>query len=63
MAEEVVHWMTVMVEEGAEGGLLKKLEYLVLVLVSWAGEVVEVEQPMAVMQLDLWEEAEGVWQR
>lgn len=59
MAEEVVHWMTVKVEEGAEGGLLKKLEYLVLVLVSWAGEVVEVDQPMALIQLDLLEEAEG----
>lgn len=77
-AEEVVHRMRAMEEEEAEGGLLKESEHSVLVLVAWAEEgaqgwrmdgvdrameVVEADQRMEAVQLDLWGEAEGVWQR
>ena len=75
VVEEVVLRMKVMAEDAAEGGLLKKLEYSVLVLVAWvvegvvgwrmggvvqAKEVEEADQQMGMMQLDLSEEAEGV---
>lgn len=78
VAEEVVQRMKAMVGEEAEGGLPKKLEHLVPVLVSWATEVAggwrmdgvvqakEVEEAdprMEVVQLDLWEEAEARRQR
>lgn len=69
LAVAVVHRMKAMGEEGADGELPKKLEHPALVSVSWAVEVAVgwpmdgVDQAKEVVQLDLWEEAEGVRQR
>lgn len=78
VAEQVVHRTKAMAEEEAEGALPKTLEHWVLVLEMWAvevavgwrtddvvqaKEVVAVGQRMGLVQLDLWEEAEGVRQR
>ena len=75
--DEVRQTKVMVVEEEAEGGVPKKMECSVRVLASgvvevamdWrmdcvdrAEEEVEVDQEMAVVQRDLWEEAGGVLQ-